>query len=860
MFSWSKNPVYHPRQYAAEVPPGAPSPTPGTTPQYDYIIVGAGAAGSVLASRLSEDSSVSVLVLEAGGNNNVLDSKIPGRYTTLWRSKHDWGYSTVGQIGLDGKQIPWPRGKMIGDLDEWTSVHGCKGWSYQDVAPYFRRMEGFTPNPAHPIDLENRGIDGRWKTSFCKLTPLVEQAFIGGCREVGISASPDFNTPAGTLGVSRMPAFIDSRGSRSSLATSFLAPDVMRRSNLTVGVHSHVSKVLFNDEKPPSAIGVEIQVGSQYFHVTARKEVILCGGAVNTPQLLMLSGIGPEDQLKKHDIPIVKINETVGRNLKDHLATWFFTGRGDAASNAAEAAAFIRTSEFKSKGKSTLVDHGSCNLGPDIELICVPFGLDVTEAKLSLADKESFAMVVTGLRPQSTGNITLQSADCFASPIIDPNYLSDEGGNDLKVMLAGIRVCIDIIRTPSFSAHLKAVSPNDDPLALWWPSSSSKKPEDIPDEDLIRFLKRAPITLYHPVGTARMGPSPENSVVDLECRVRGVKGLRVIDASVFPEQISGHPTALIGAMAYKLADMMVRDEETDESQNNNQSIIFKPQHNPEMSASIPKDSALIQRVLGLDLVIEPVFSTTSLFNIDLSIHISDDVWWKLASEGRPAPRRQATMAVLSNRFVDSSPDDKSHSPTRTSSSRPETITSTTITRRHVPQAEDDEAAVNIVKRFLAPQDDLTLTILIGKPEKTNPSRHREDQPEDQDPVATAVPLPNTRAPIPTKTSSAKSVPTTKTVSPTIRTSDNSLPPSLSRLPSIRPTTSILTSSSLLTRLPLPTSSPTGGSEAIPSGTAESDGNRLNAVTIAGGVFAGVAFVVLTAAFIYRCFYRRRSAI
>ncbi|KAF4580873.1 putative glucose dehydrogenase [Ophiocordyceps camponoti-floridani] len=585
MFSRCKNPVYHPRQYAAEVPPGAPCPTPGATPQYDYIVVGAGAAGSVLASRLSEDSSVSVLVLEAGGDNNVLDSRIPSRYTMLWRGKHDWGYSTIDQPGLDGKQLPWPRGKMIGDLDEWASVYGCKGWSYKDVAPYFRRMEGFTPNSAHPVDLDNRGIDGRWKTGFGKLTPLVEHAFIAGCQEAGIPATPDFNTPAGTLGVSQVPAFIDSRGVRSSLATSFLAPDVMKRSNLTVAVYSHVSKVLFNEEKPPTAIGVEIRVGSQYFHVTAGKEVILCGGSVNTPQLLMLSGIGPEDQLKKHGIPIIKRNEAVGRNLKDHLVSlmycrssshlpmnsienpiwglsrllrWFLTGRGEAASNVVEAAAFIRTSEFQSKGKSSLVDHGSCNVGPDVELLCLPFGIDVSEAKPIIADKESFVVTAVGLRPQSTGTITLQSADCFASPIIDPNYLSDEGGNDLKVMVAAIRVCVDIIRTPSFSAHLRAVPPNDDPMSLWWPSSSSKEPEDIPDEDLIRFIRRKPFTLYHPVGTARMGPSPEDSVVDLECRVRGVKGLRVIDASVFPEQISGHPTALIGAMAYKLADTMKR--------------------------------------------------------------------------------------------------------------------------------------------------------------------------------------------------------------------------------------------------------------------------------------------------------------
>ncbi|RCI14845.1 hypothetical protein L249_6519 [Ophiocordyceps polyrhachis-furcata BCC 54312] len=591
-----QNPLRDPLQYAAKktkLPVGG-------SPAYDYVIVGAGAAGCVLASRLSEDSSVSVLLLEAGGNNNVFRSKVPSLAGYLWGSKHDWSYETVSQAGVAGRRLWWPRGKMIGgstsinammyhhcsasDFDEWASVYGCKGWSYDDIAPYFRRMESFHPSPSHPgVDLSHRGSDGRWHTGFMPVASIIAKGFIPACQQVGIPVVSDFNTPAGTLGASRFPSFVDPAGGRSSLATAFLSPDVMKRKNLYVAIHCHVSKVLLDGDGPtPSAVGVEFRGGQDCFQVLARREVILCAGAVNTPQILMLSGIGPGDHLEKHGIPVVRGNDAVGENMKDHLAIpvygkakkgqtmnyltnplrailallqWLIAGRGPLVSNFAEAAAFIKSTDQDSKA------------GPDLEIISSPVGINYRDKKIVVIDKNAAGNFVIGLRPQSKGSIKLGSGDPFdtqlqkadereLTAVIDPRYLTDEGDNDVKVLVTGLRLCIKILRSAAFSEFVEPCQ-NDDPWSVFWPYSS-RDADGIPDEELISYLKRKAVTVFHPVGTARMGPSPSDSVVDLECRVHGVDGLRVIDASVFPEQISGHPCATVGAVAYKMSEMMAK--------------------------------------------------------------------------------------------------------------------------------------------------------------------------------------------------------------------------------------------------------------------------------------------------------------
>ncbi|KAM3473085.1 hypothetical protein MY5147_004974 [Beauveria neobassiana] len=612
------NPMTNPLHYATpQLLTGAP--VTYTTAQrkligYDYVIVGGGCAGCVLASKLSEDKDVTVLLLEAGGpHTGILEARVPLLFSKLFHGEHDWDYSTVEQPGLAYRRMYWPRGKVLGgsttinammyhhgtrsDYDEWAEALGCKGWSYADLAPYLRRMENFTANPQRPpIDLQHRGTGGEWQTGYSHLSPMVEGGFLPACAEAGIPATPDINTEAGTLGVSRFQTFIDSKGERSSMATAFLTPEVLRRPNLYVACHAHVTRVLYDrldSNKQPCAIGVELMSkrGGERFEVHARREVILSGGAVNTPQTLLLSGIGPGEELRKLGISVVKDNAAVGRNLKDHLCPtgvllksktaftydylnsnlwaipallrWLVTGGGPLSSNVGEAAAFIRTVDHElspaTRPENRPKDYSSGGVGPDVEILGAPIAF-IHHGEEPAPDKTGvFSVGPCLLRPQSAGTITLKSTDPFDHPIIDPKYFSDEGDNDRKVMLAALRLSIKIAQSPHWKPYVEEIPRCDEPGHLWWPSSSSD-PDSIPDEQLLAFMKEKAFTLYHPVGTARMGPEEDagNSVVDLDCRVHGVGRLRVVDASVFPEQISGHPTAVIGAIAYKMSDVIKR--------------------------------------------------------------------------------------------------------------------------------------------------------------------------------------------------------------------------------------------------------------------------------------------------------------
>jgi choline dehydrogenase len=427
------------------------------------VIVGAGAAGCVLANKLSKDKHTTVLLLEAGGDHSkVLESKIPIMFSKLFHTEHDWDYYTAEQDGLAQRRLYWPRGRMLGgsssinammyhhcsrsDFDEWASLHGCQGWSYDDLAPYLRKMEKFTPNPARPpVDARHRGNSGQWQTGYAHLSEVVEKGFLPACNEAGIPSNPDINTPDGSLGATRFQTFIDPKGQRSSLATAYLTPEVLQRPNLYVACNALVTRVLFDQltGKEPTAIGVELQArrGGDLHQVHARREVIVSGGAVNTPQTLLLSGIGPADELKKHSIPVVQQNEAVGRNLKDHLAAtgilckakagttidylgstlralpalarWMTTGGGPLTSNAGEAAAFIRSFEHHFPGRSAPKDNTSGGVGPDVEIVGAPLGY-IHHGEEAIADGEgAFTFGALGLRPRSSGTITLQSRNVF---------------------------------------------------------------------------------------------------------------------------------------------------------------------------------------------------------------------------------------------------------------------------------------------------------------------------------------------------------------------------------------------------------------------------------------------------------------
>lgn len=335
------------------------------------------------------------------------------------------------------------------DFDEWKEKYGCEGWSYDDIAPYFRRMEKFTPNPDRPaVNMIHRGTEGEWQTGYSHLNPIMEKGWLPACEQAGIPYNEDINTPNGSLGVTRFQTFIDPKGSRSSMATAYLNSKVQQRRNLFVATGAHVTRIihdLVSGEKP-KAIGVEFQTSktSDKFQIHAKREVILCGGSVNTPQILKLSGIGPAEELRKHHIGVVYDNSAVGENLKDHfcctgihtktkpglsmdyladdikaipaLAQWLLTGKGPLSSNVGESAAFCRASEFEFGTTSKTnqpKDYGSGGVGPDVELIAAALAYIHHGEEPGKPGDELFCLVPIGLRPQSKGNVTLRSNDPF---------------------------------------------------------------------------------------------------------------------------------------------------------------------------------------------------------------------------------------------------------------------------------------------------------------------------------------------------------------------------------------------------------------------------------------------------------------
>ncbi|UZJ53577.1 hypothetical protein CBS101457_002897 [Exobasidium rhododendri] len=594
----NKSFLTHPSVYATEAKGASIA---SNARSYDYVIIGCGTAGSVLASRLSENPNVHVLVLEAGGDQRgILETKIPLTFSKLFHGVNDWDYYTTPQKEVRNRELYWPRGKMIGgsssmnammfqtcqeDFNEWEKDLGCKGWGYSDIAPYIRRSEKFTPNKKRPtIDLTHRGDSGLWQTGYSYLSEIGEKGFLGACEEVGIPNIADVNTPAGILGSTRFQTFIDGKGQRSSAATAYLTQDVINRKNLDIAVNIYVTRILFEGT---TAVGVEIQStrdGPKY-HVRTAKEVILCGGAINTPQTLKLSGIGPRAELEKHGIKVIKDSPLVGENLRDHfctsvllckakpgytldylgndikaipsLARWLLTGGGPVTSNVGEAAAFIRSADppFPIKGGDKPIDYSSGAVSGDVELIATPLCYADHGATKPPNGEDVFSLVPIGLRPQSKGSITLASNNVFDKAIIDPKYWTDADDNDRKALIVGIRVCLKIIRSEALKKYLEPVEVNDDPESFFWPYSSSNV-DAITDEQIRAWMGKTAFTLYHPVGTACIGPDAESSVLDLQCRVRGVENLRVVDLSVAAAQLSGHPTSAVIAIAEKMSDVI----------------------------------------------------------------------------------------------------------------------------------------------------------------------------------------------------------------------------------------------------------------------------------------------------------------
>jgi len=529
----------------------------------DYIIVGAGSAGAALAARLTEDPSVTVLLLEAGGRDDKLELHVPAAFSTLFRSRYDWNYDTVPQPELEGRRVYWPRGRTLGgssslnammwvrgfaaDYDEWADAAGER-WSWHELVPFFRRVE----RTEHPADA-TQGSAGAQSVEDQRDPRPHTAAFLRAVREAGLPVTAA-NLPEGQ-GFSQTKV-TQHRGARASTADAYLRP-AHGRPNLQVVTGAHVRRVTFDDPPgtEPRATGVYVEIGGHRRHALARREVILCGGAINTPQLLMLSGIGPAEHLAEHGIPVVVDAPGVGANLQDHLVAglapeaiggtlhgarsprelgrYLTRRRGMLTSNVAEAYGFIRT--------PVADEHGVPAGLPDIEIIFAP--VPYVGEGLVPSPGEGITVGAILLRPRSRGTIRLASADPAAAPLIDPGYLTDADGVDARTLRAGLAVCERLIDTDA----LRAVTTGG-----WIQPEGGERMTA--EERAELSLRRYSHTLYHPVGTAAMG-TDATAPVDPELRVRGVSGLRVADASVMPTVIRGHtnaPAIVIGEVAARL--------------------------------------------------------------------------------------------------------------------------------------------------------------------------------------------------------------------------------------------------------------------------------------------------------------------